>query len=392
MEQEGIDIIEAPDYEAPLYYFQLRRALRLGAKKTPPCLVHLHSPTEFIVRFNEWDIAQPYYATAKQLEDYSIAAADALLCPGHYLARQAERHYGLAAGSVHVIPYPMNDLPVLERSREIWEHGTICYVGRLERRKGVLEWIAAAVSVADNHPEAQFEFVGANFLGKGGLNGIEIVARMIPKHLKKRFQFRGEQPFAALAKFLANARIAVVPSRWENFPNTCIEAMASGLPVIATREGGMAEMIEDNCSGWLADQADSQSLAQALRRALATPAGKLAEMGRSAAARIRQICDPVKIVERQLAFRAELVTKEAKRESVIRLPAHLLNIPFTNGDGSDLARLADITNLSLQRKISIPWRDHLAQARMMFRDPNKSAALVLRKIKGKIQRCARLSQ
>ncbi|MGH7452201.1 MAG: glycosyltransferase family 4 protein, partial [bacterium] len=118
VEREGIDLIETQDYEAPLYYFQLRRALRLGPKKTPPCLVHLHSPTEFIVRYNEWDIAQPYYATAKQLEDYSIAAAEARLCPSHYLARQAEKHYGLADGSVQVIPYPMNDLPVLERGRE----------------------------------------------------------------------------------------------------------------------------------------------------------------------------------------------------------------------------------------------------------------------------------
>ena len=38
LEQEGIDVIEAQEYEAPLYYFQLRRALGLGPKKRPPCI------------------------------------------------------------------------------------------------------------------------------------------------------------------------------------------------------------------------------------------------------------------------------------------------------------------------------------------------------------------
>src|SRR5262245_61139267 len=48
VEDESIDVIEAQDYEAPLYYLQLRRALGIGPKKQPPCFVHLHSPTELV--------------------------------------------------------------------------------------------------------------------------------------------------------------------------------------------------------------------------------------------------------------------------------------------------------------------------------------------------------
>src|SRR5436853_3831378 len=102
VEQEGIDIIEAQDYEAPLYYFQLRRALGLGPKRCPPIILHLHSPTEFIALHNDWDIGLPPVLTAKRLEDYSIAAADALLCPSRYLARQVEAHYGLEKESIQV--------------------------------------------------------------------------------------------------------------------------------------------------------------------------------------------------------------------------------------------------------------------------------------------------
>jgi len=321
VEQEGIDLIEAEEFEAPLYYFQLRRALGLGPKKCPPCIVHLHSPMEFIVRHNDWDIGHPYFLTAKRLEDYSIAAADALLCPSRYLARQAEAHYGLAAESIQVIPLPIGDSPLLERDKETWEQGTICYIGRLERRKGVLEWIKAAASVAHEYPTARFEFVGSNILGADGMSGEEIVERLIPKDLRVRFLFRGEQKRSSLSQFLAGARIAVVPSRWENFPNTCVEAMCSGLPVIASPEGGMAEMIEDGRTGWLAPRADSDGLAEALRRALETPPVKVAEMGCEASLDIRRMCNNKKIVESHLNFRSRVVHQGPRRS--LHLPANL---------------------------------------------------------------------
>lgn len=321
VEQEGIDVIEAQEYEAPLYYFQIRRALGFGPKRRPPCFIHLHSPTEFIARYNDWDIGLPAVQTAKRLEDYCIAAADALLCPSRYLARQVEAHHGFIENTVRVIPYPMGDSPMLERSNDTWEHGTICYVGRLERRKGVIEWIDAIVTVAPQYPAARFEFVGANILGTAGMSGEEFVERRIPDDLKMRFHFRGQQKRSTLPQFLTGARMAVVPSRWENFPNTCVEAMCSGLPVIASREGGMAEMIVDGRSGWLASKTGSEGLAHALRRALDTSPAKTAEMGSHASLDIRKMCDNRKIVEGHLNFRSQIVNQGANRS--LHLPVNL---------------------------------------------------------------------
>jgi glycogen synthase len=121
--------------------------------------------------------------------------------------------------------------------------------------------------------------------------------RLTPRELEPRFVFHGEQPRSELPRFLGGARIAVVPSRWENFPNTCVEAMGSGLPVLATREGGMAEMIQDGVSSWLVDRADPVALAAALERALATPGDKLLAMGREAAGAIARLWGNPAIVE-----------------------------------------------------------------------------------------------
>ena len=327
VKEECIDIIEAQEWEAPLYYFQLRRALGLGPKIHIPCVVHLHSPTEFIARHNEWDLGRPALLTTKRLEDYSLGAADAWLCPSRYMARQAEAHYGMAENSVRVIPLPIGDGTLLERTRETWDHGTICYVGRLERRKGIAEWMRAAVSIARRYPEARFEFIGA------AMGGESFVDCTVPPDLQPQFIFHGVQPREALAGFLRGARIAVVPSRWENFPNTCVEAMASGLPVIASREGGMREMVTDGRTGWLADRPDSEGLVLALERALETPSEQLAQMGAWASSDIHALCDNKSVLERQLDFRDE-VSKGGVRRSHF-LPA---NLPWARRPLSDTSR------------------------------------------------------
>jgi glycogen(starch) synthase len=315
VEQEEIDIIESQEYLFPLYYFQLRRALGLGPKKHPPCLIHLHSPSEFIGLYNQWDLHNALLQTVKRLESYSIATADALLCPSQFFARQAEVRYALETDSIKTIPLPLGNNSFVEREAKTWENGTICYVGRLEERKGIVEWLDAAVAVAPKYPSVQFEFFGTNCLGD------EFIQQRIPADLSPRFHFRGKQKRSHLPQFLQHARIAVVPSRWENFPNTCVEAMCSGLPVIASRQGGMVEMIEDNCTGWLAKESGSEGLAEALERALQTPPDQLSVMGRAASASIRQLCDNQKIVEEHIAFRQEIVKRGAKQS--LSLPANL---------------------------------------------------------------------
>src|SRR5262245_5838948 len=162
VEREGIDVIEAQEWEAPLYYFQLRRSLNLGPARRPPCIVHLHSPSELIFEANGWDRAVADYAPAIALEEYSITRADAILCPSRFLAEQALARYAIDRARVNVIPYPLGEAVQVDRGPETWASGTICHVGRLELRKGVLEWADALAAVAAEHPRLLFEFVGGD--------------------------------------------------------------------------------------------------------------------------------------------------------------------------------------------------------------------------------------
>lgn len=316
-----VDCIEAQDYESPLYYFLLRRALGYGPTRTPPCFVHLHSPMQFICHHNDWAIGRTRCLTMKRLEDYVIKASDAALCPSHYLAGQVERHYGLPRQSVVRIPYPKGDTPYLERTADTWKSGSVCYVGRMEGRKGVFEWVDAAVLVARERPGLTFEFIGADtsLTEAGGTSVRDALIARIPDEVKASFRFLDAMPRPELFERLRLARVAVVPSRWENFPNTCVEAMSTGLPALVSPEGGMAEMVEDGRTGWIAASVRPTALADALRRALETSAEEKNAMGRAAAEAIRALCDNRRTIDEQIAFRSALIAHGPSRSLAVPL-------------------------------------------------------------------------
>jgi len=268
--------------------------------------------------------ARPDYVPLTRLEAYTIQAADALMCPSRFLARSVEFHYGLGRGGVEVIPYPLGTASVSRRTARTWRDGSISYVGRLEPRKGVSEWVEAATAVAAEDPSAHFSFVGADTtVGDQSLRGL--LRARIPPAMQPRFAFSEIVPRPRLTAHRAGARIAVVPSRWDNFPYTCIEAMASGLPVLASPNGGMAEMIEDGRTGWIAAGSDPGSLAAALRRALLSSPNILAEMGAAAAESIRALCGNEAIVARHLAFKREVVSRGCRPLAAI--PASPVPLP-----------------------------------------------------------------
>ena len=70
----------------------------------------------------------------------------------------------------------------------------------------------------------------------------------------------------------------LIPSRIDNYPNTCLEAQALGKIVVGTRDSSLDEMVEDGVTGFLAEPGDSESLASAILRGLALSAEERKQM------------------------------------------------------------------------------------------------------------------
>src|SRR5262249_60170044 len=103
----------------------------------------------------------------------------------------------------------------------------------------------------------------------GGMT--DFLRRRIPAHLQIRFEFKGPLPRSELFAHYAAATACVFAAPWDNFPLSCVEAMASGACVIGSDHSGMAEMIEHEQSGLLFRAGDTEALASALARGLPSP-------------------------------------------------------------------------------------------------------------------------
>jgi glycosyltransferase involved in cell wall biosynthesis len=134
------------------------------------------------------------------------------------------------------------------------------YVGNLKPEKGVLDLIAAWRGVLRHVPDATLAIVG------GGPLAAEVATAARP--LGDRIRLVGPQPLARVPVWLGACDVLALPSHTEGTPNVVIEALAAGRRVVATRVGGVPDLITSPVLGTLVPPRDRDALADALVLAL----------------------------------------------------------------------------------------------------------------------------
>jgi len=140
------------------------------------------------------------------------------------------------------------------------DHWLVGTVGRMERIKDPLNLASAFVRAIQLQPAAA-NHLRLVIVGDGALRGA-VDAVLDRPGVRERVWFAGER--ADVPDMLRGLDCFVLPSLAEGVSNTILEAMATGLPVIATRVGGNAELIESGMTGTLVPPANSDALAQAM--------------------------------------------------------------------------------------------------------------------------------
>lgn len=146
--------------------------------------------------------------------------------------------------------------------------GKVCLltVGRLVEKKGVEYSIRAAARLVERYPELEYNIVGDGPLRK------PLMRLTMDLGVFKNIIFHGSRPQEDIIKHLGKAQIFIAASVTagngdaEGAPSAIKEAMASGLPVVATRHGGLPEMVEDEVTGFLVEERDSAALAEKITR------------------------------------------------------------------------------------------------------------------------------
>ena len=150
-------------------------------------------------------------------------------------------------------------------------------VGHIRRVKGIDILVEAAAIVAKKLPEAIFLVVGRN---SEPHHVQELEAKIAGLGIQRNVRFLGETENAL--SILKSCDVFFLPSRSEGFSNALIEAMACGLPCVATRVGGNAEAVEEGCSGYLVENEDAGAAADRIQRLLRNPvsAREMGSVGR----------------------------------------------------------------------------------------------------------------
>jgi len=132
----------------------------------------------------------------------------------------------------------------------------ILFVGRLHPVKGVKYLIEAMRIIKDKDSYTELIIIGDGEEKKKLQNVVKKIG------LSNTITFMGEIPNRKVSKYMTASDILVLPSLSEGFPNVILEAMASGIPIVATGVGGVPEIMEDGVNGFLVEPGDPTQIAQ----------------------------------------------------------------------------------------------------------------------------------
>lgn len=126
--------------------------------------------------------------------------------------------------------------------------------------------------------------------------------------IASRVQFLGVRE--DIAALLAAADGFVLSSAWEGMPNVVMEALAAGVPVVATRVGGVPELVENGRGGFLAQPGNPETLSQPMRQLMALSAHQRQQMGVSGREHVTSHYSLAAMAERWISLYGELLLKK----------------------------------------------------------------------------------
>lgn len=264
-------------------------------------------PVPVVVSFHGSDVAgsmaSPAYTEAVR---EVFARASAVPCRSEQLAGAVEK-LGCPQEKLRIMRTVLPEIPYRPRRAPRDGAWKIVQAARLVAKKGLPTALRAFAKFAERHELATFTIAG------DGPMEAQLRALAAELGVAERVAFAGFLSQEALQRVLAESHIFLHPSETadgdvEGVPNAMLEAMASGLPVVATRHGGIPEVVADGHNGLLCAEQDVAGVAAALHR-LADDEALYTRLGEEAARSVRAQFS----AERQIAA-IERIYSEAIRE------------------------------------------------------------------------------
>ena len=222
---------------------------------------------------------------------------------------------------------PLRQFPFVQREAPVDGRWKLLQACRLIPKKGVATTLCAFAIFQKEFPKAELIIAG-----KGPLQGhLEELAEELG--IASKVQFRGFLTQGELLDLYASTHIFVHPSETppdhnqEGIPNSVLEAMSTGLPVVATTHGGIPEAVEHGRGGLLVQERDFESLATALKE-IARSRNAFREMGLLASEYVAANFEQTAQIRNLESYYTEALDAAADRKPAVHPAAARVTQPF----------------------------------------------------------------
>ena len=276
-------------------FYALHRAL-LGSPPRIVAAVYTGGIPRFL--WQRRSLFEPYNFLALRLSDL-------IVCPSDHSRQNVSQAYGIPLSKTRAFHGGVTTHFLEQTPRHESKDGSFALVfcGRLNgsrdpvKRVDVL--LEAMPQVLERH-SSELRILGA------GSRADEYAELARALGIEEEVHFVGHVDHGMLPKYYAAADLFVLPSRMDNFPLVLVEAMACGLPVVATRVGGIPEVVEDGVTGLLVPPNDSRALAEAINSLLDDPQ-RMRSMGVEGRQRVMEHFTWDKVAERMVGYFREIL-------------------------------------------------------------------------------------
>ena len=227
-----------------------------------------------------------------RVERFVLKRADAIAVPDQFALNYLSKLHGITSEKFTILPNFVDTDRFKPGDMSGRSKNLFLYVGRLGEEKRP----ALAVAAASHVEDAQLDVVGD---GKEFEN-LRLAVEELPNVV-----LLGSLPHSEVSEKMGSALGLVITSRYEGSPKAVIEAMASGLPVIAVKAPGLTEIVEDGVNGLLVDP-EPEAIAAAMRSLIDDPKLwlKLSENGRQMAV---DIYSKTSVLEKEISLLSRLI-------------------------------------------------------------------------------------
>lgn len=262
------------------------------------------------------------------LELSTICAADGLITICHDMASTLSKLSGISVDDFSIIRTPFcvtkKDSPEI-RQTNTPDFPSLFFWGQVIKLKGIDTLIDSLPLIKEKFPNFHLTVGGREVTLAGEKSPLaeKLKQKVAELGLAEHVKFLGFLERSRIIDIAQKTDICVFPSRYETACYTCLEAMSYGVPVVASRVGGLPEYCIDGECGLLFETGNSEDLAEKI----ITLASDLALRKRFAAAgidRVRTFCDPKTTVELTIKKYEEAILRFNHRDAKSALPYKFL--------------------------------------------------------------------